>query len=387
MVRIQNVTLLTPHGSITDGVLDVAEGRIARLGSHAAAGPPPSGVTVIDGQGGLLTPGFIDLQLNGAFGLDFTRQPESIWTVAVGLPRYGVTAFLPTIVTSPPEVIRGALAAVQRVPAGFAGAQPLGLHIEGPFINPGKKGAHNPDYIRPATLAETAGWSPETGVRLVTLAPEQPGALDVIAALCGRGVRVSAGHSLATFEQAQAGFAAGIRYGTHLFNAQPALDHREPGLSAALLTDPSVVAGLIADGVHVHPAMVDLAWRLKGPQGINLVTDAMAALGMPPGRYRLGDFEVEVDEHSVRLAGTNTLAGSILALDEAVRNLMTFTGCSLSEAVQTVTATPARLLGLTDRGALAVGAWADLALLSPDGSVRLTLTQGRVVYSASDFQI
>ncbi|MCB0198411.1 MAG: amidohydrolase family protein, partial [Anaerolineae bacterium] len=171
---------------------------------------------------------------------------------------------------------------------------------------------------------------------------------------------VSAGHSLATFDEALAGMRAGVGYGTHLFNAMPSLSHREPGLVGALLNDSHSVVGLIPDGIHVHPAMIKLAWAAKGSAGINLVSDAMAALGMPPGRYQLNDFEVQVSETDARLAD-GTLAGSILPLDEAVRNLIEYTGCALSEALATVTTTPAALLGLAEqRGRIAPNLLADL---------------------------
>ncbi|MDQ2809250.1 MAG: amidohydrolase family protein, partial [Chloroflexota bacterium] len=265
-------------------------------------------------------------------------------------------------------------------PPGYRGAIPLGLHLEGPFLNPAKPGAHNPAHLRLPNLAAAAGWSPVTGVRLVTLAPELPGAAVVIRALCVAGVVVSAGHSLADREQAQAGLAAGITYGTHLFNAMPPLDHRAPGLVGALLTDPQAIVGLIADGIHLDPAVVELAWQAKGPHGINLVSDAMAALGMPPGRYPLGNDTVIVDGTSARLPD-GRLAGSLLPLDQALRNLLAFTHCAPAAALATVTRIPAALLGLAhERGQIVPGAVADLALLSADWQVQTTIIGGRRVY-------
>jgi N-acetylglucosamine-6-phosphate deacetylase len=194
-------------------------------------------------------------------------------------------------------------------------------------------------------------------------------------------VVVSAGHAQAGYAASVVGLDAGIAYGTHLFNAMRPLDHREPGLPGALLTDPRPTVGLIADGVHVHPAVVALAWQAKGPARINLVTDAMAALGMPPGRYQLGDWEVHSDGVAVRLAD-GRLAGSVLSLDQAVRNLVAFTGCAPAAALATVTAVPATLLGLTgERGQLAPGGVADLTLLTPDLQVAATIVGGQVVYS------
>lgn len=378
MLYITNATIYSPRDTFERGAVLVSGGRIEAVGDVAC----PPGARVIDADALLLVPGFIDLQFNGGFGHDFTADPTTIWQVAAGLPRWGVTAFLPTVITSPLERIAAAQQVVLSQPAGYHGATPLGLHIEGPFLNPQKKGAHNPAYLRNPSLDAVADWSPQTGVRLVTLAPELPGALPVIEALAGRGVLVSAGHSTATFDQATAAFDAGTRYGTHLFNAMPSLLHREPGLPGALLTDPRTVVGLIADGVHTHPAIISLVWQALGPERLSLVTDAMAALGMGPGQHILGDFDVTVDATSARLAD-GTLAGSILSLDQALRNLIRFTGCSLSDALATMTTTPARALGLDhERGQVAPGFLADLVLLSPDLEVRGTVVAGELVYTA-----
>jgi N-acetylglucosamine-6-phosphate deacetylase len=379
MFAIRHATLLTPEDSVADALVLIDEGRIAAV--DAADASPPEGVVVRDATGLLLAPGFIDLQLNGGFGLDFTADPTTIWDVAAALPRFGVTAFLPTIITSPPAVARAA----QRVlaagpPAGWRGARPLGLHLEGPFLNPGKKGAHNPAYLRHASAADINGWSPATGVRLVTLAPELSWAGQAITELARRGVVVSAGHSLATFDEAAAGFDAGARYATHLFNAMPTLHHREPGLVAAALADPRVTVGLIPDGLHVHPALVRLLWQWLGPDRLNLVSDAMAAMGMPPGGYVLGDFHVTVDDDSARL-GNGTLAGCVLSLDAVWRAFLGFSGATPAAALPTVTTTPARLLGLDDRlGRVAPNYDADLVLLSPDLRVVETFVGGESVY-------
>jgi N-acetylglucosamine-6-phosphate deacetylase len=383
MLRISNATVYTPETVIERGTVLVDGGRIVSAG-RASDVPCPAGADELDGTGMILAPGFIDLQVNGAFGDDFTDDPAVIWRVAAKLTRYGVTSFLPTIITSPLDrMAAGRRVVTEAAPAGFGGARPLGLHAEGPFLNPRKKGAHNPAYLRLPDAAAVADWSPQTGVRLVTLAPELPGALDVIAALSSRGVLVGEGHSMATYEQARAGFDAGARYGTHLFNAMPGLGHRDPGLPGALLTDDRTTVGFIADGVHTHPSVVALVWRTLGAARLNLVTDAMAALGMPAGKHLLGDYEVSDDATSARLAD-GTLAGSILSLDQAVRNLIDITGCTLAEALPTVTTTPAKAIGLDrERGRIEPGYVADMVLLSRDLRVRATIAEGQVVYRAS----
>ncbi len=375
MLCIQHAKLFTPHQVIDDSAVIVDGGQIVAVGRARDNLCPPE-AQPIDATGLILVPGFIDLQLNGAFGCDFTADPVTLWDVAARLPRFGVTSFLPTIITSPPETVSAAQSTLRKgPPPEFSGAAPLGLHLEGPFLSPAKRGAHNPAHLRAPDVNAVAGWSPSNGVRLVTLAPELPGALEVVRVLRDRGVVVSAGHSTATYEEARAGLEAGITYGTHLFNAMPPLEHRAPGLAAALLADPRAVVGLIPDGIHLHPAIVKLIWQSKGVAGVNVVTDAMGALGMAPGKYKLGDFEVTVDETTARL-GDGRLAGSILSLDQALRNFSAFTGCSLNEALETVTATPAKVLGLTDRGQIAPSFVADMVLLTPDLQVATTFVNG-----------
>ena len=382
MLVIQNAKVVTPSTTMNRADVFVENGRITTV-TQSDQNAIPQHAQIIDATGLMLVPGFIDLQFNGAFGHDFAREPETIWAVAQGLPQWGVTSFLPTVVTSPLATIKKAQDVMGKRPYQFSGAEPLGLHIEGPFINPEKKGAHNPHHIQLPTLQAIANWSVENHVRLVTLAPEREGALSVIAALAERGVIVSAGHSMATFAEAMAGFAAGVRYGTHLFNAMPTLHHREPGLVGALFDDSRVTIGIIPDGIHVHPSLIKLAWQ-TAPDRLNLVTDAMAALGMPPGQYDLGDFQVTVDAAACRLPD-GTLAGSVLSMDTAVRNFITYTNCTLAEAIATVTTIPAKRLGIDDhKGKIAPSYAADLVLLDENLTVQLTIVNGAVVYERID---
>jgi len=375
---VTGATILTPSERIASGSVQVAAGRF----THVGVSPAGENGRVVDAQGFTMVPGLIELQINGAFGQDFTTDPASIWEVASGLPRYGVTRFLPTIVTSPLGQIASAQAVLQGgPPPGFCGAVPLGLHVEGPFLNPERKGAHREEHLRLPDLTACKHFTPEQGVRLVTLAPELPGALEAVRLLAGQGIVVSAGHSQANLEQARLAFAAGVRYGTHLFNAMPPLHQFEPGLVGAILDTPGMRFGLIADGIHVHPTLVNLIWKLTGPGRVTLVSDGMAALGQGPGRYRLGDHqEVLVDERSARLPD-GVLAGSILTQIDAIRNLIAFTGCSLEEALSCMTSTPADLLGLEmEIGRIAPGLRADFVLLSPELEVVQTYVDGELVY-------
>ena len=379
---ISGADIYTPTQKLSRGSVLFEAGKIVQVKDeiHIREGRE---VERIEGAGLILIPGLIELQINGAFGLDFTAEPEIIFQVAEKLPCFGVTSFLPTIVSSPMEKITRAQALLQAgAPAGFRGAKPLGLHIEGPFLNPEKKGAHRVEYLRLPKLADYPNLSPETCVRLVTLAPELPGAEALITKLTRRGIIVSAGHSQASFAQAQAGFRAGVRYATHLFNAMSPLLQFDPGLPGAVLADPGLRFGLIADGIHVHPALVKLIWKLTGPGRMTLVSDAMAALGMPPGKYLLGDLEVLVDETSARLS-SGVLAGSILDHPQALRNLMAYSGCRLEDALTCLTTTPAALLGFEKEiGQIAPGYAADLVLMTTDLKVIQTWVAGKTVYKA-----
>ncbi|HEY4227462.1 MAG TPA: N-acetylglucosamine-6-phosphate deacetylase [Candidatus Limnocylindrales bacterium] len=288
----------------------------------------------------------LDIQVNGAGGFDLTEEPESLWRVGTVLARYGTTAFLPTLVSASWSIVERAQATLAAgPPAGYAGAEPIGWHVEGPFLSPLRAGAHDPASLKSPNVAAVEGWSPATGIRMVTLAPELPAALDVVRALVANGVVVSAGHSAATYDQAIAGFDAGIRAVTHVFNAMAPLDHREPGIVGAALVDDRITIGIIPDGLHVHPAVVRLVRQAVGGDRLVVVTDAIAALGMPPGIHRLAGRQIDCDETSARLPN-GVLAGSVLGLDQAVRNLASFAGIDAAEAARAATIVPRRLLGL-----------------------------------------
>lgn len=326
-------------------------------------------MTEADGvESGLLaTPGFVDLQINGGFGHDFTSAPETFWAVAAELPAHGVTSFLPTIISASDETYEEAVGILRAGPPhDFAGATPLGLHAEGPFLAPERCGAHERRHIRPPGERRPS-WLEAPELRMLTLAPEVEGATELARELSARGVLVSAGHSNCDDALAREAFASGIRYGTHVFNAMSGIAHRAPGLATALLRDERVVAGAIVDGIHLHPAIVDLVYRAKGARGMSLVSDAAAAAGMPDGAYALGGQEIVVEGGAVRLAD-GTLAGSALTLDVALRNLVAYTGCTLTEAALTVTETPGRLLG-GSAGRLIPGAPADVTILNTAGEV------------------
>jgi N-acetylglucosamine-6-phosphate deacetylase len=384
MLIIRGATIYTPYDCLDGHDLMIEGDQIIGL-EETSTLSLSNEEEIMDASGCYLVPGFIDLQINGGFGLDFTANPETIWQVGVQLPQHGVTSFLPTIITSPLKTIAKAQEVLlDQTPANYSGAKPLGLHVEGPFLNPERKGAHNLAHLRSPSVTDYTNISRTNGVRLVTLAPELPGASFVIDNLLEKEVVVSAGHSLATYEQGMLAFERGIRYGTHIFNAMPPYSHFEPGLVGALLDDQRPLVGLIADGVHVHNATVRMILQTIGIQRLSLVTDAIAALGMPPGRYVIGDQSIIVDAVSSRLE-SGMLAGSILSMDQALRNLVEMTGCSLADALQTMTFNPARLLGLDNQiGGIEAGRRADLVILTKDLNVLKTICAGEVTYQVED---
>jgi len=363
------------------GYVAVTAGRVTAVGQGRPLRAPDIAL-----PGGALLPGFVDLQVNGYFGEEFRVADAEGWArVVTRLPQTGVTALLPTFVTAPPGALGAALrAASALIPALPArAARVLGVHAEGPFLSPARKGAHHAAWITdptPAAVDELL----EAGrgvLRLVTLAPERDGALAATGRLTEAGVLVSVGHSDATARQVAAAADRGARMVTHLFNAQRPLHHREPGVVGQALTDQRLTSGLIADLHHVSPQVCVMAFA-AAPGRICAVTDAAACAGMPPGRYLLGGEPIELPagdgEPPVRDDGT--LAGSALRMDAGVANLVA-AGIGLAEAVAAASRVPADLIGRPDLGRIAPGAAADLTWLGDDLRARATWIGGELVYS------
>lgn len=379
-MRILNARVVGDSGFLVNATIQIKRDKITRVTYGANFNEPQAGD--LDAQDWVATPGWLDIQINGGFGFDFTSNPASIWEVAALLPGYGVTGFLPTIISAPAEAYQNAISVLKKgPPEGWCGARPLGLHFEGPFLNPAKKGAHNPSFLRLPDEKFIEAWTRKNGVLMVTMSPELPGAHPIASKLQDRGIVISAGHSMATFDEAQKAIGNGFTCATHLFNAMPPLDHRSPALTGAVLMDDRISAGLIADGIHVHPSMLDLAWRLKGPGKILLVSDAVGGLGMQPGSYVLGGLEVVVDDSSVRLRD-GTLAGSGLRLDQALQNMLRFTHAPLEQVLPALSRNQARLLHLEEFGEIKPGFQADLTFLKEDGSVEMTMVGGELIRSS-----
>lgn len=361
-------------GSLVDGAVVIEEERIIAVTTADRDGDLPR--LVLDAP--IVAPGFIDLQVNGGFGAEIDSDPESHRLIASRLPASGVTSFLPTVISSRPEVYPPIFRAFGES-KGINGARALGLHLEGPLLSPVRKGAHPLDAIESAPDSLFDAFLSHRETLLITLAPERPGNLERIERLRKRGIVASLGHTNATLAELTAGVDAGATMATHLFNAMSPFGHREPGAIGAVLTDDRLTAGLIADGVHVHPRAIELAVRAKGIERVALVTDMMAAAGMPPGRYRLGEQRVITDGVSARLED-GTLAGAVLPMNRAVWNLIQWAGVPVARAIRTATESPAQVLDRRDLGFLRAGALADLVLLDGELNPTLTIVGGEIVY-------
>jgi N-acetylglucosamine-6-phosphate deacetylase len=362
-------------GALVRGAVVVRGARIAAVLRKPRRADLPR--RVLDGD--IVAPGFVDLQVNGGFGAEVgAGGARALRLLRERLPSTGVTTFLPTLVSSRREAIAACLADVARVQAEPGGSRIAGLHLEGPLLSPRRAGAHDPAIIEAARAADLTRALAHPSLRLVTLAPERPGALDVVRRVVARGKLASVGHTDASFEETVAAFDAGATLATHLFNAMSPFGHRAPGAAGAALLDARVTCGVIPDGFHLHPAALALALRAKGAERVALVTDAIAAAAMPPGDYRLGPLAVRSDGASARIAG-GALAGSVLTMDLAVRNVAALAGPVA--ALRMASEVPARLLG--SGGVLARGAPADLVLLDAGLAVRATLVAGEVAFTAS----
>lgn len=362
-------------GQLVDAALVVENGRITSIVRDPAGVQLPDPVIAAD----IVAPGLIDLQVNGGFGVEVGHDSASLRHLAAQLPRTGVTAFLPTAVSSPPDFYPPLYEAF-RAARGARGARMLGLHIEGPFLSPRRIGAHRSEVITSADPILIETFVQCADVRLVTLAPELPGAIAWISRLRERGIVVSLGHTNATAEEFMRGVDAGASMATHLYNAMAPFQHREPNAAGAALVDDRVTCGLIVDGVHSHPLSVRLAIRAKGVERICLVTDMMSAACMPHGEHSLFGRKVVIDATSVRLED-GTLAGSVITMNVTVRNTARWAGISTAQALTMATEVPARLLNLPDMGRLAIGYAADLVLLDDTLQVMATYVHGECVYS------
>jgi len=374
--------LVTPVEWIEAPVVVIEDGHIASLASRNATEIPEG--RRLDFQDLILAPGFIDIHIHGGAGRDAMEADESsLAQIECQLAKHGVTAYLPTTVTASQDKILKALEGLGKLIAmanrNPGRAVPLGIHLEGPFISHEKRGVHPPaNLLAPSPQALDRFWQASAGnIRMMTIAPELPGAVETIRYARELGVHSSLGHSNATYQEAQSGISAGADHATHTFNAMRPLDHRDPGILGAVLENDELTADIIADGIHVHPSVLKLFLRAKGADRAILITDAISATDMPDGIYSLGGLEVRVSNGRCEYQGK--LAGSVLTLDRAIRNVMAFAGWQLQQAIKLATLNPARRLGISDqRGLLAPGRRADLVVLTPEGQVAHTIIGGEI---------
>jgi N-acetylglucosamine-6-phosphate deacetylase len=372
---------LLVEGAWKEGALIVREGRIEEILEK----PREKDLPRTQYKAAFVSPGFIDLQINGAFGQEVGADPAALARLAEKLPSVGVTSFLPTLISLKREQYAAAALAFktfQSAAPARPSAHALGLHLEGPLLAGNRSGAHERRNLETTSAAAFEKLVESVGtdlVRLVTLAPERTAALPLIGRLKAHGIVVALGHTEATYEQVVAGFDAGATVLTHVFNAMSSFQHRAPGAVGAGLTDDRAVVTIIPDGVHTHPAALALAVKAKGIDNLALITDATAAAGASAGSYRLGGRVIVSDGRAARMPD-GILAGSTLLMDQAVRNLISLTKVSAADALRTASEVPARVLSLARKGRLAVGCDADLVLLDRRLRVQSTFVQGRLAF-------
>jgi N-acetylglucosamine-6-phosphate deacetylase len=381
-----NARMVTLAGPQSPGWLLVEDSRIASLGPGASPPiEPGSSVTFIDCQGSFLMPGFIDLHVHGALGYEvMDADPEGLREMARFYATHGVTGFLATTWTASRDAIRRVLDALGPLTGPIpGGASLLGIHLEGPYLNTARCGAQDKALIRRADPEEAVEFL-ETGlVRLVALAPEFPENLWLVDECQRRGVTVSAGHTDASYEQMAAAVQHGVRQVTHCFNAMSPFNHRAPGVVGAALAFPEIRCELIADNIHVHPVAMQLTLKAKGPEGVILITDAVRGAGLPEGEYPIDDHRrIIIKDHAARLPD-GTLAGSVLTLDQGLRNLAVAAHRPFPELWASSSRNAALAIGLDQhKGSLIPGYDADLVLLDADGNVKMTFVAGEPVFTA-----
>lgn len=377
-------TIVTPFQLLEDRIIIIEKGKIIAITDKKEDLTLLKNVEIIEAQNKFIVPGYIDIHVHGGGGSDvMDGEYEAIKQVATSHSRFGTTAFLPTTMTMTKDKIIKSLKSIHEARLkGTGTAEILGIHLEGPYINPEKKGAQKEEDIKKVSMEEFLEFNQASGnlIRLVTIAPEMPGAIDFIRWLHQQGIIVSVGHSNATYKQVQEGIQAGLSHVTHIFNAMRGLHHREPGVVGAALSSPKLIVEMIADGIHLHPIVLKMLTQIKESEKLVLITDAMRATGFKEGTYDLGGQEVIVTQGQAKLKN-GTLAGSVLTMDKAVKNLVTKVGISLLNAVQMASYNPAKCLGIDDKkGSLELYKDADIVILNKNLEAELTMVAGKVVY-------
>jgi len=384
-IIIMNGTIITPFHLVNGKVIIVEKGRIKEIvNKEELSTATLTGAEVIEGKDKYIVPGYIDIHVHGGGGSDvMDGDYEAINQIAISHSHFGTTSFLPTtMTTSKDKIIRSLRSICGAVKKGTAGAEILGIHMEGPYINPEKKGAQKEDEVKKISIEDFLKFNQASGnlIRLVTIAPEIPGALNFIEYLDKQEIITSVGHSNATYAQVQAGIQAGLSHVSHTFNAMRGLHHREPGVVGAALISPELAVEVIADGIHIHPIVLKILTKIKESEKVVLITDAMRAAGLKEGTYDLGGQEVIVTKGQARLKD-GTLAGSVLTMDKAVRTMVNKIGIQLPKAIQMASYNPAKSIGIDDKkGSLEPGKDADIVILNKNLETELTIVTGKIVY-------
>ena len=384
-IIIINGTIITPFHLVSGKAIIIEKGKIIEIvNKEELKTATLTGVEVIEAKDKFIVPGYIDIHIHGGGGSDvMDGDYEAINQIAIAHSHFGTTSFLPTTMTmSKDKIIRSLRSICKAAKKGTAGAEILGIHMEGPYINSEKKGAQREEDIKKVSIEEFSEFNQASGnlIRLVTIAPEMPGAIDFIKYLDKQKIIVSVGHSNATYAQVQAGIQAGLSHVTHTFNAMRGLHHREPGVVGAALTSPELTVEVIADGIHIHPIVLKILTKIKDGEKIVLITDAMRAAGLNEGTYDLAGQEVIVTKGQARLKD-GTLAGSVLTMDKAVKNMVNKVGIPLSKAIQMASFNPAKSVGIDyKKGSLEPGKDADIVILNKNLETELTIVAGKIVY-------
>jgi N-acetylglucosamine-6-phosphate deacetylase len=377
-------TVVTNNSLIENGLVLCENGLITYVGTSSDAQPEPNS-TIVKADGKLVLPGFIDTHVHGSHGDDVMNAgADGIKRISQRLLAHGTTGYLPTTLSGAHnDLLRSLEDCVKAQAHDNLAAEILGVHVEGPFINPQKKGAQPESGIREPSLDQCREYlrAAPGQIKIMTLAPELPGAMELVNLLVSHHVIASLGHSEADYETALEAIEKGATHATHLYNAMPALHHRKPNLTLACLLEPSIKAEIIADGVHVSAEMIRLAAKMKGRDGMILITDAIEAVGLPDGEYTLGDNKVRVKDDVATLLDGSTIAGSTLTMNRAIGNAVSKCGFTLVDAVYMASTLPAEICGVANRkGSLEVGKEADIAILDSDYSVFATALKGTVGY-------
>jgi N-acetylglucosamine-6-phosphate deacetylase len=378
---IKGGRIITPDQTVEEGVVVIESGKVVAIEDRWQMSEAPPETQVFDAKGLWVTPGLFDVHVHGSAGADvMDARADALQTMAEYLLRHGVTSFLATTMASSFGATQAAIENVMLASRPEGGAQALGVHLEGPFLSYDHRGAQPVEFLRPPDPQEYLPWI-ETGVvRLVAVAPELPGALPFIEYGVGRGARFSVAHSGARYNQIMEAVELGLSQATHTFNGMLGIHHREPGTAGAVLVDDRIYAEVIADGIHVHPAVVKLLVRVKGIDRTILITDAIRAAGLPDGHYTLGGMRVVVKE-GVPRTEVGGLAGSTLTLNKAIRNVIQFAGVSANQAVAMATRVPAEALGFSGvKGSIRPGGDADLAIFDDEFNAQAVFVGGRLVF-------